>query len=228
MLGQFEEIDAALLAFWTDKAQAELRHADYRDAVARGNGHLTRVAQALADVCRDAGATDVVSRVPKKRLTLPGYFRPTKEWDVVAWHHGRPVAAIELKSQAGSFGNNPNNRAEEAVGNAEDLRRAVKSGLLPPLWTGFAFIIEDCDKSNSRSKNQARSELPTDDEFAHWTYAERVRVLCERLQATKSYDATWAVATSRPPDFNWRDLASDVTWQSFSESLRSHLQATFR
>jgi len=39
---------------------------------------------------------------------------------------GRP--AIELKSRVGSFGNNVNNRTEEAIGNAADIWRAYEEG----------------------------------------------------------------------------------------------------
>src|SRR5262245_51818024 len=49
-----------------------------------------------ADICLER-------RLP----TLPGYFRPTKLWDMLVMNEGRLVAAIELKSQVGpSFGNN--------------------------------------------------------------------------------------------------------------------------
>src|SRR6185437_16682999 len=60
-------------------------------------------------------------------LTLPGYFRPTKLWDLLVLHQGRLIAAIELKSQIGpSFGNNFNNRAEEAIGTAHDFWTAYR------------------------------------------------------------------------------------------------------
>lgn len=39
---------------------------------------------------------------------------------------GRPIAAIELKSLLGSFGNNFNNRSEEAIGTAHDLWTACR------------------------------------------------------------------------------------------------------
>lgn len=53
----------------------------------------------------------------KKALGLPGFFRPTKEWDLLVVKDGRLIAAIEAKSQVGpSFGNNFNNRTEEAMG----------------------------------------------------------------------------------------------------------------
>src|SRR5690606_34476289 len=63
-------------------------------------------------------------------LTLPGYYRPTKLWDVIVLDEGKLVAAIELKSHVGSFGNNFNNRAEEAIGTAHDLITALREDVL--------------------------------------------------------------------------------------------------
>lgn len=58
----------------------------------------------------------------RSRLELPGYFRPSKQWDMLVVHQKHLVAAIEFKSQRGpSFGNNFNNRTEEALGNATDI-----------------------------------------------------------------------------------------------------------
>jgi len=52
------------------------------------------------------------------RIELPGWFRAEKKWDLVIVHEGELLAAIEFKSQIGpSFGNNFNNRTEEAIGN---------------------------------------------------------------------------------------------------------------
>ncbi len=43
----------------------------------------------------------------KKSVELPGYFRPTKEWDLLVVRDQTLIAAIEAKSQVGpSFGNN--------------------------------------------------------------------------------------------------------------------------
>ena len=55
-------------------------------------------------------------------LELPGFFRPTKEWDLLVVRNGQLILALEAKSQVGSsFGNNFNNRTEEAMGSALDL-----------------------------------------------------------------------------------------------------------
>ena len=65
----------------------------------------------------------------KKSLVLPGFFRPTKEWDLLVVKENKLVAALEAKSQVGpSFGNNFNNRTEEAMGSALDLWTAFRKG----------------------------------------------------------------------------------------------------
>ena len=41
-----------------------------------------------------------------KALELPGFYRPTKKWDLLVVRDGQLIAAIEAKSQVGpSFGN---------------------------------------------------------------------------------------------------------------------------
>lgn len=65
----------------------------------------------MADVIRGNGLQDAEIHKRRTLLTLPGYFRPTKLWGLLAVHKGVLVAAIELKSHVGpSFGNNFNNR----------------------------------------------------------------------------------------------------------------------
>ncbi len=66
----------------------------------------------------------------KSKLTIPGYFRPTKMWDSLVVYKGRLIAAFELKSQVGSFGNNFNNRTEESIGSATDFWTAHRENAL--------------------------------------------------------------------------------------------------
>lgn len=61
---------------------------------------------------------------------------------------------IEFKSQVGpSFGNNFNNRVEEALGNASDLwtgfyrEGAFKPSMRP--WLGYLMLLEEHPKSTS-------------------------------------------------------------------------------
>lgn len=64
----------------------------------------------------EAGA-DESSIFHSRQLELPGFFQPTKEWDILLVKDSQLILAIEAKSQVGpSFGNNFNNRTEEAMG----------------------------------------------------------------------------------------------------------------
>jgi hypothetical protein len=186
---------------------------------------------------------------PERRLgtaagyTLPGYYRPTKQWDVVVYHEELPIVVIELKSQNGpSYGNNANNRAEEAIGNAVDLARARAVGLVPgDPWVGYAFVIEDDLLSRMNRGNRNRGFYLKDEIFSDWSYVERVRLLSERLVADGHYHSAWAVATSRPTcpgvrcpqlkssgghghSFDWRELdPKALGYGSFVAALTSHV-----
>ena len=91
----------------------------------------------------------------RRVLTLPGYFRPTKLWDMLVLNDGKLVAAVEFKSQVGpSFGNNFNNRSEEAIGTAVDLTTAYREGALgdnPRPFVGWVMLLEDCESSRTPS-----------------------------------------------------------------------------
>ena len=102
----------------------------------------------------DNGFANVGICTQQRALTLPGFFRPTKIWDLLAMHQEKLIAAFEFKSQAGSsFGNNFNNRSEEAVGTAPDLRMAHRNGAFgktaPRPFIGLIMLLEDCAESNT-------------------------------------------------------------------------------
>lgn len=87
--------------------------------------------------------------------TLPGYFRPTKDWDVVAVAQENLLATIEVKSHAGpSYGNNFNNRIEEALGSATDFWSAYRRGvfrLSSRPFLGYLMLLEEDDKQPASS-----------------------------------------------------------------------------
>ncbi|NJO32665.1 MAG: restriction endonuclease, partial [Rhodospirillales bacterium] len=66
----------------------------------------------VIDLVRRNGLDHAAIHRERSVVTLPGYFRPTKLWDLVIINEGRLIAALEFKSQVGpSFGNNFNWRA---------------------------------------------------------------------------------------------------------------------
>ena len=93
-----------------------------------GGAQMDGFIQLFADLITDCGLpSKFIHR--KKTIVLPGFFRPTKEWDLIVVKDGTLIAAIEAKSQVGpSFGNNFNNRTEEALGSALDLWTAYREG----------------------------------------------------------------------------------------------------
>lgn len=214
----------ALLAYWTERDEAARRHSatarqldNGERSTATSGVHLDRIAQLLGKVCLMAGVPveDLYYKAPKgdpvaeqpRRLgaisrgyTLPGYYRPTKQWDLVVHHRNVPVIVIELKSQNGpSYSNNANNRVEEAIGSAVDLAAARAAGLIPgDPWLGYVFVIEDDLDSNTRDRDVQESVFPIHEDFEDWTYVRRVAMLGRRLIDMRHYDAAWVVATSRP------------------------------
>ncbi len=88
-------------------------------------------ALAITNLLLEAGVSPSCIHVKKSLTAIPGFFRPTKTYDFLVVIDGCLKAAIELKSHVGpSFGNNFNNRAEEAMGSALDIWTAYRTGLL--------------------------------------------------------------------------------------------------
>jgi len=124
--------EAAVRSYWQvrDAQAAKQIEAGKVDAGTRGSvtggGHLNGVAALLEELFIENGFPPHTIRRTSS-IELPGFYRPTKKWDLVVIDDGKLVAAIELKSQVGpSFGNNFNNRTEEAIGNAVDVWRAYE------------------------------------------------------------------------------------------------------
>src|SRR5690606_10956038 len=123
----------ATMAFWGNREKArqnqmEAGKADQGERAGVTAGKNMDGFQALiVDIVNANGLSNADICQRRSVLTLPGYFRPTKLWDLLILNNGRLVAAIELKSQVGpSFGNNFNNRAEEAIGTAQDFWTAFR------------------------------------------------------------------------------------------------------
>jgi len=114
------------------------RDAGHRSAVTGGK-HLDGFVELCRDLLVEAGLPEA-GVYWNKRMELPGFFRAEKNWDLLAVVDGHLLAVIEFKAQVGpSFGNNFNNRTEEALGNATDLWAAYREGAFKPSqrpWLG--------------------------------------------------------------------------------------------
>lgn len=201
-----EKFEQAIRSYWqVRQRQAEKQlssgkaDAGFRGAVT-GGAHLDALAQLLEETFVDAG----FPRTAVRRTTsieLPGYYRPTKKWDLVVIDQGRLIAAIEFKSQVGpSFGNNFNNRTEEAIGSAVDIWRAYEEGTFGAVrpWLGYVFLLEECERSTTPVR-VAKSAFPVDPVFVNTSYKDRYRILCQRLVRERLYDAACFFTSSQDP-----------------------------
>ena len=164
------------------------------------------------------------------RIKLPGYFRPNKKWDFLIVAKGQLVAALEAKSQVGpSFGNNFNNRTEEAMGSALDIWTAYREqafGSNTRPWIGYMFLLEDCAKSTT-PVGVKEPHFKVFPEFRNSSYAKRYELFCRRLVLERHYDSS-AFLMSNPERglrSDYSEPASDLTFQSFANSLVAHVAA---
>lgn len=131
-------------------------------------------------------------------LELPGYYRPNKKWDLLLVDNGRLLAAIEFKSQVGpSFGNNFNNRTEEAMGSALDIWTAYREGVFgcqPAPWLGYFMVLEDCEKSTLPVKVRS-PHFDVLNEFADASYKKRYEIFCSKLLLERQYSAACFLTT---------------------------------
>jgi len=216
----------AVLNIWTSRAAARAKQiaAGKEDAGLRsevtGGGHLDDVAKLIADTFVDAGIPKSDVWCGRSKLELPGFFRAEKKWDIVVVNGGRLIAAVELKCIASSYGNNMNNRAEEAMGNAVDLAQSIKSGLVGTHspWLGYVFVIRDEDKSR-RPVKVTEPHFSVDEVFRGKSYQERAAIMCSRLVLERLYDKAWFV-TADPVTGTTDEPDPEMSWAKFEAAIR--------
>ncbi|MDK8483682.1 PaeR7I family type II restriction endonuclease [Corynebacterium sp. MSK105] len=167
-----------------------------RSAVTGGK-QMDGLQQVVADIWLSDPDIELTVKTTGKN-NLPAYFRPTKNWDLIVLHRGALVAAMEFKSQKGpSFGNNFNNRTEEALGLAADSQMAAERGLFGRLkpWLGFVMLVESADGSTRPVGLPGRMPFEPDPIFYDTSYIDRYRIFFERMVAESNYDAA-ALITS--------------------------------
>jgi len=159
-------------------------------------------------------------------VRLPGWFRPSKDWDLLAFDDNDLLASVELKSINSSFGNNSNNRAEEAIGSAVDAAHAIKNELIPYRITsptlGYVLIVRLCEASAKPGSNSSRSVYPIDPIFYNASYIKRLTILCRRLLTERLYQAVWIVGVD-PDNETVIEPEPELTYEKFIAVLQSQL-----
>lgn len=227
-----EHLREVLDAFWEARTaqQEKQRTVGKKDqgnrGAATGGSHLDALGTWIRSTCEDAGINPNFI-LSGRRLTLPGFFRPCKDWDIVLYNGSELGAAIELKSHVGpSFGNNFNNRVEEAIGNAKDVRVAFRENLLgnEAPWLGYLMVLETVPASVKPTTTKAKI-FTVDPELDGASYKVRYEHLCRRLVREQLYDGTCLIPTS-PVVADGIDMTvpSDVDFEQFAAKLVARAQ----
>lgn len=163
----------------------------------------------------------------RTNVQLPGFFRPTKEWDLLVVREQTLLVAIETKSQVGSFGNNFNNRTEEAMGSALDLWTAYREHAYrasPQPFLGYFFMLEDCPKSQSPVK-VSEPHFRVFPEFVRASYCRRYELFCRKLVLERLYTASAFITSTAERGIGglYTAPAEDLSVERFVKVLSGHV-----
>lgn len=236
-----QRLAAAVRQFWdTLRTQGERQgiKSGRRDqgsrSAATGGAQMHGFANLVRDLLIEAGIPDEAI-FWKKNVVLPGFYRPTKDWDLLVVLDSQLLATIEFKSQVGpSFGNNFNNRTEEALGSATDLWTAYREGafkLSQRPWLGYFMLLEEEQKS-MRPIGVSESHFPVLDEFRGASYAKRYELLCQKLVRERLYDSACFLLSDRVngAQGSFREPSPELSFRNFVISLlgRTIINANLR
>ncbi len=228
-----EMIGAAVSHYWDTRLSQQEKQkksgkVDYglRGAVTGGaqmDGFIELFARLIISTGLDA---HFIQR--KGALDLPGYFRPTKEWDLLVVKDGKLIAAIEAKSQVGpSFGNNFNNRTEEAMGSALDLWTAYREGAFhtsPQPFLGYFFMLEDCQAS-TRPVRVREPHFHVFPEFKGASYMKRYEIFCRKLVLERHYTASAFITSNRTDGTEgiFSTPSEELSVKNFAHAIIAHV-----
>jgi type II restriction enzyme len=226
----------ATMAFWGNRETARRKQMEggkidqgERAGVTAGK-NMDGFLALIIDIVRANGLAHADIHQRRAVVTLPGYFRPTKLWDALVINRGHLVAAIELKSQVGpSFGNNFNNRTEEAIGTAHDLWTAFREGAFgkqPRPFVGWMIMVEDAPESRKPVTDRS-PHFRVFKEFQGASYLARYNILCQRLIQEQLYGAASVLTSPRTAistgDFG--EMSKLTGLRNFVSTLAGHVAA---
>ena len=216
-------IKAAVKSFWeTKKKQLSASGDSSNRGAVVGGKQLDAFAELLKAVAIENGIPEEC--IYTSQAYLPGFFRSSKNWDfLIIAPNKKLIAAVELKSQIGSYGNNFNNRTEEALGDAVDLWTAFRENQFPGQsapWVGYLTVVGKDEGSTSPVRNN-EPHYPVLPEFHDATYLDRYRILCQKLILERHYSMAALICTSGPE--HYEDVSEDTSIDRFLQSFIGHL-----
>ncbi|MFT4200496.1 PaeR7I family type II restriction endonuclease [Gordonia sp. (in: high G+C Gram-positive bacteria)] len=225
------DFDSAVRAQWAGRDLQTQKQIDSgkidagtRGAVTGGR-HLDPLQEAVAGLFSDPTlGSDLVVRATGK-LTLPGHYRRSKNWDIIVMYRDILVAAVEFKSQVGSVGNNANNRSEEVIGNAVDTWKSYEEGLLGSVrpWLGYVMLIEECHETTKPVGMASKPLYDLDPIFAtNSSFTDRYKVALHRMVRERIYDAA-VLATTEKGQGVFREPDPLLSFQNFEDEIAGRM-----
>jgi hypothetical protein len=233
-------VEAAVKHYWKTRSRQAKKQgaargskdAGLRTAVT-GGAQLDGFINLIRDLLIESGLERAHVFLGRKETVLPGFYRPTKAWDIVAVADKRLVACVEIKSHAGpSYGNNFNNRVEEALGNAIDFWKAYEQGGFASLdrpFLGYIMLLEDDERSNAPVAVE-EPHFAVREEFRNASYAQRYQLLCEKLLRERLYDSAAFLMSARDAakSGEYRERSADLAFKVFAANLMARGYALAR
>lgn len=229
-----DQAKEAVKLFWGNReaALAKQIEAGKVDAGSRGavtgGKNMDGFLELVKSLIKANGLVDAQVCEKNRVLTLPGFYRPTKLWDLIIMRRGQLVAALEFKSQVGSFGKNFNNRSEEVIGSAHDLWTAYREGAFgddaPRPFLGWIMLLQDCPESNASVKDR-EPHFKVDPAFQGASYAQRYDVLCKRLVQEGLYTSASFLASPKEAaaDGQYRHISDLTSLKTFVTEFAGHI-----
>ncbi|MFJ3958885.1 PaeR7I family type II restriction endonuclease [Arthrobacter sp. NPDC090010] len=222
---------AAVLGYWEGlnlQAAKQGEASGVKDtgnrAAVTGGKQMDAMQEVVASLWRDEPDITLEVRTTGHN-NLPAYFRPAKNWDLLVLYRGSLIAAMEFKSQRGpSFGNNFNNRTEEALGLAADSQMAAERGLFGHLkpWFGFVMLVERAPKSLSPVAVPKGMPFPADPVFTGASYIERYRIFFDRMVKEGNYDAV-ALLTAEAGSDSYVEPSANLSLANLEAAIRARV-----
>ena len=129
----------------------------------------------------------------------PGFFPPTKEWDMLVVHEGRTVAAVEVTSQrVPPLASDTNTRIEETIGMAADVWTAYGKGAYSPPrkrpWLGWVMLFADRTVAQ-RPGLKGQPPVEAFPDFSMGSYGRRYEQILHKFTHERLFDSAALLAS---------------------------------
>jgi len=231
-----QRVRDAVKFFWTTRAEQAQRQGSTsgtKDQGARaavtGGAQMDGFVRFVRDLLVERGLP-LGAIHHQGRIEIPGWYRSEKKWDLLVIVEGILIAAIEFKSQIGpSFGNNFNNRTEEAIGSAADLWAAYREGAFKPSarpWLGYLMMLEDCQAS-TKPVRSCEPFFRVFSEFVESSYKQRYEILLTKLVRERLYDAACLMLSNSEAGQEgiYQEPSPELSFENFAASLLGRANA---